>query len=232
MSLVDQIVQALEALGGHARYSDLYAYWEKNADGPLPKNWKSSIRGRIEENSSESKAFKGDQDLFYPVCGLGRGVWGLKNKLQRSPVAIDRQEPRVISEGRDKPYKVKTEITRTIRDTSMTKQLKVIYKYRCQICDQAILLHNALYVEAHHLRPLGRDHKGSDDMGNILIVCPNHHAEFDYCAIAINPLDNTITHLDRYYPFIGKTVLFHPLHKINKRNLEYHMDLYLEFLNK
>ena len=70
MGLVDEIVQALEALGGHARYSDLYAYWEKHASTPLPKNWKDSIRGRIEENSSESRAFKGKQDLFYPVPGF------------------------------------------------------------------------------------------------------------------------------------------------------------------
>src|SRR5687768_9615067 len=158
MALVDRIVQALEALGGIASYSELYAYLEKNSPAPLPKYWKDSVRGRIEENSSDSRAFKGKRDLFYAAQGLGNGVWGLKSKLSKSIVAIDVEnldELQKIREGNLEPYKVETEITRIIRDTIMTKQLKTIYQYKCQICDKAIFLHERLYAEAHHLRPLG-----------------------------------------------------------------------------
>jgi hypothetical protein len=227
MALVDRIVQALEALGGIASYSELYAYLEKNSPAPLPKYWKDSVRGRIEENSSDSRAFKGKRDLFYAAQGLGNGVWGLKSKLSKSIVAIDVEnldELQKIREGNLEPYKVETEITRIIRDTMMTKQLKTIYQYKCQICDKAIFLHERLYAEAHHLRPLGGIHRGTDDANNILIVCPNHHVEFDYGAIAIHPVEMTVLHIDPYYSLIGKPVLFHLLHKINELNLGYHID--------
>lgn len=35
------------------------------------------------------------------------------------------------------------------------------------------------YAEAHHIIPLGGVHKGPDTLSNILILCPNHHAEMD-----------------------------------------------------
>lgn len=106
----------------------------------------------------------------------------------------------------------------------MTKQLKVIYQHRCQICDNVVHLHDRYYAEAHHLRPLGGIHRGTDDAGNILVVCPNHHVEFDYGAIAIHPVEMTVVHIEPSNNLIGKTVLFHPLHKINELNLAYHID--------
>lgn len=227
MALVDRIIQAFEALGGVAGYSDLYSYLEKTADSPLPRHWKDSVRGRIEENSSDSKYFRGKQNLFYTVHGLGKGVWGLRSMLSDSPIAIDLEEAKdvqQIREGNLEPYKVTTEITRIIRDTVMTKQLKAVYQYKCQICDVVVHLHEGLYAEAHHLRPLGGTHKGTDDPGNILVVCPNHHVEFDYGSIAIHPVEMTVVHIDPRYSLIGKTVQFHALHKINELNLAYHID--------
>ena len=35
------------------------------------------------------------------------------------------------------------------------------------------------YAEGHHLRPLGK-HDGLDEPGNMLVLCPNHHAMFDF----------------------------------------------------
>lgn len=234
MALVERIVQALEALGGVAQYSELYAYLEKNALGELPPNWKASVRARIEEHSSDSQAFAKRQDIFYAVHGLGNGVWGLRSKLMESPVAVDIDEPediKQISDGNLKPKRKKVQVTRIIRDTTVTRQIKAIYQYRCQICDNSIALYDRLYAEAHHLRPLGGFHNGLDTPGNILIVCPNHHVEFDFGAVAIDPLEKTIVHTDLHYPFIGKTVLFHPLHKIDELNLTYHMEIYLQSLN-
>lgn len=227
MALVDRIVQAFEALGGRATYSELYDYLEKNTNAPLPRTWKDNVRGRIEEHSSDSNAFNHRRDLFYSVLGKGSGVWGLRNRLQKSLVAIDIEEQvndLKIGDGNAKPAKIETETTRIIRDTIMTKQLKLIYQYKCQICDKAILLYKSQYAEAHHLRPLGGAHRGPDDAGNILIVCPNHHVEFDYGAIAVHPVEMTVIHIDSNYSLTGKPVLFHPLHKINELNLAYHID--------
>ncbi|ULA60744.1 MAG: hypothetical protein LZF60_270070 [Nitrospira sp.] len=42
------------------------------------------------------------------------------------------------------------------------------------------------YAEAHHLRPLGYLHNGPDLPSNMLVLCPNHHAQCDLGAIRLN----------------------------------------------
>ncbi|MGA2870070.1 MAG: HNH endonuclease, partial [Verrucomicrobiota bacterium] len=39
---------------------------------------------------------------------------------------------------------------------------------------------NTFYIEVHHVRPLGGEHAGTDIQANMLVLCPNHHAMFDY----------------------------------------------------
>ncbi|MBI5789699.1 MAG: HNH endonuclease [Candidatus Schekmanbacteria bacterium] len=120
----------------------------------------------------------------------------------------------------DLPAKTETTIIRTIRDTKVTKPLKDLYKNKCQICGKTIQLGNdKFYSEAHHLKPLGNDHNGSDKAGNIIVLCPNHHVEFDYGVVAINSKTLTVISNNE---FSGKKISFHSKHKIDKENLEYH----------
>jgi hypothetical protein len=68
---------------------------------------------------------------------------------------------------------------RILRDTALARRVKQLHQYECQVCKHSITLPNGLkYAEAHHVQPLG--HNGPDVMGNILCLCPNHHAELDY----------------------------------------------------
>lgn len=64
------IVQALENLGGVASYDDIYSEVSILRSN-LPKTWKAVIRRRIQDLSSDSDGFKKGQDLFYSVNGLG-----------------------------------------------------------------------------------------------------------------------------------------------------------------
>jgi len=58
---------------------------------------------------------------------------------------------------------------------------------KCQICSLAVPLWDGLtYAEAHHIRPLGRPHNGPDAPTNILILCPNHHAQGDLGSIRLD----------------------------------------------
>lgn len=85
------------------------------------------------------------------------------------------------------PGRVLTEIYRIIRDTKIAQMVKYLHDYQCQICGNAINLgKNKFYAEAHHIRPLGGNHKGPDIVENILCVCPNHHAQLDFGAIKID----------------------------------------------
>jgi hypothetical protein len=105
------------------------------------------------------------------------------------------------------PERRQTILWRVIRDTETARALKRRHKNECQICGLALPLRNGLtYSEAHHIRPLGEPHKGPDSSGNILILCPNHHAQCDFGAIK---LDLALLRLM-------------PDHNIDKQHIDYH----------
>ena len=69
----------------------------------------------------------------------------------------------------------------------LARRIKDLHGHRCQICGLAIELPDgSLYAEAHHIQPLGAPHDGPDIAGNIIILCPNHHAMCDYGVIALD----------------------------------------------
>jgi predicted HNH restriction endonuclease len=75
-------------------------------------------------------------------------------------------------------------VRRPRRDTALVLSLKKIYEYRCQFCNIRLELPR-FYAEAHHVKPLGNPHSGPDNLANLLVVCPNHHALLDYGGIRI-----------------------------------------------
>jgi len=83
--------------------------------------------------------------------------------------------------------RVKSTTYRILRDTELARRVKAMHNGCCQICGATIKLRDGTnYAEAHHIQPLGQPHNGPDMIGNIICVCPNHHAELDYRII---PLD-------------------------------------------
>ncbi len=78
MTWVEEIVAALEALGGQGSLEEIYAQIKRTTRRSLGPNWQASVRGRLEENSRDSDAFNGRRDLFRSVYGKGQGVWALR----------------------------------------------------------------------------------------------------------------------------------------------------------
>ena len=79
------------------------------------------------------------------------------------------------------PGRIKTTVSRVIRDTALARNVKELYGFRCQLCGHTIQRSDgSFYAEAHHIRPLGSPHDGPDRLDNLLCVCPNHHVELDY----------------------------------------------------
>ena len=72
------LIQVFNNLGGNAHYSRIYEEYEKMSGKSLTPGIKAGIRKLIEDNSSDSENFKGKNDIFYSVCGKGKGVWGLR----------------------------------------------------------------------------------------------------------------------------------------------------------
>jgi hypothetical protein len=96
--------------------------------------------------------------------------------------------PAVDVDPDDVPPRVRTEITRVIRDTALCRKIKRLYDYRCQRCGKRVeLTDGEFYAEAHHLRPLAKKHGGRDVEENIICVCPTCHVLFDYSVVPIKP---------------------------------------------
>lgn len=74
----EDLIKALENLGGKAHLSKIYNEIEKIRPNNLNPTWQRTVQRELETNSSDSEAFKGE-DIFYSVEGKGKGIWGLRN---------------------------------------------------------------------------------------------------------------------------------------------------------
>lgn len=119
------------------------------------------------------------------------------------------------SDATEPPRRTQATITRIARDTTKSRRLKQLYEYRCQVCGTCLELTEGMYlIEVHHLRPLGGEHQGLDDFGNMMVLCPNHHALFDYGVPSfLSPTQVQLT---------GKIFLLESRHVIDEACIEYH----------
>lgn len=190
----DDIVKALITLGGEAHLSEIYKAVKKVRHGPYPEKFEETIQGSIENKSSDSKKFrKGGKDLFFTVNGLGNGRWGLRDFVEKTPIAMDFEE----RTGKQNPERKRQETYRILRDTQLARKIKLLCQNQCQFCGEFIELSNGQrYSEAHHIKPLGMPHNGPDIEGNIMVLCPNHHVMMDYGTVSLNILElqNTSPH--------------------------------------
>lgn len=100
--------------------------------------------------------------------------------LEETPVAVDFAES-------IETQRIKTHLYRIPRDTNLSRKVKVIHGYRCQLCNKTLILSNNIpYAEVHHIMPLGEPHGGPDSIENVICVCPNCHVLLDYGAIELN----------------------------------------------
>jgi 5-methylcytosine-specific restriction endonuclease McrA len=176
---------ALNRLGGVAPLTKIYAEVRSiRADRGLstPQSLEATVRKELEYNSSDSTNWHERRNLFFSVHGIGNGVWGLRANIDRDDFAHDLGET-------DDPFVrqvARVTITRVVRDTAMTKRLKALHQFRCQLCGSTIPMKDGRsYAEAHHVIPLGEPHRGPDVASNIVVVCPNHHAMLDLGSIRL-----------------------------------------------
>ncbi|MGI4875507.1 MAG: YDG/SRA domain-containing protein [Janthinobacterium lividum] len=78
-----------------------------------------------------------------------------------------------------------TTTLRLVRDTAVTRRVKALHNYHCQVCATQLRSAAGPYAEAAHIRPLGAPHHGPDVLANVLCLCPNHHVLFDLGSFGI-----------------------------------------------
>lgn len=64
------------------------------------------------------------------------------------------------------------------RNNKIIALIKIIRNFKCQICGEFILKKDgSKYIEAAHIIP--KHKQGNESPENIILLCPNHHKEFD-----------------------------------------------------
>ncbi len=85
------------------------------------------------------------------------------------------------------PERVRSVVSNTVRrDTQLVKALKELYDFRCQFPGCGVRIpkrDGGFYVEVAHIQPLRKG--GRSVLGNLLVLCPNHHKEIDYGDLEI-----------------------------------------------
>jgi hypothetical protein len=77
----DDVRVSLERIGGKASLHSIYAEVRALRRGTrrsIPTAFEAVVRKTLEENSSDSDAFRGAQDLFRMPEGKGAGIWALR----------------------------------------------------------------------------------------------------------------------------------------------------------
>lgn len=109
--------------------------------------------------------------------------------------------------------------TRILRETKICKEVKEQNGHKCAFCGAVLARpHTIPYSEGCHIRPLNE--QGPDVKENIIVLCPNHHVEFDYGAVSIDPATMKIQHMDPNNPLHGKVV--NTSHRIDSVYVDYH----------
>lgn len=75
---------------------------------------------------------------------------------------------------------------RVVRSSDAALSVRVLHDDRCQVCGGRVDTPGGSYGETAWIRPLGLPHGGVDEAGNILCLCPNHHAAFDFGSLAVD----------------------------------------------
>ena len=231
---VEDIVDAIMEVGGIAHLSEIYEYIKRNTDRATKVAWQQNTRQRIYDNTTDASQYKGPEDIFYVVGELGSGVWGVrpewlkaKGRVKHSPSRTRRRSKKPLANIEDMYTndddafeKIGKKTYQLSRNVTRARRLKELYDYSCQVCGQTIRLEKEkLYAETHHVRPRNK-HKGEDFWDNMIVLCPNHHVEFDNGVVCIDP--KTLRFKHKFERKIdGRKIRMIGEHRLKKENLEY-----------
>jgi predicted restriction endonuclease len=75
-----------------------------------------------------------------------------------------------------------------IRRAQNVRELKALYRNTCMFCGKQTIIGvnpSKFYSEASHIKPVGQPHNGPDRKDNMLLLCPEHHLQFDYGVLSV-----------------------------------------------
>lgn len=175
------------------RYRELNPEWKRLVPQSglryIQQDLASAIIGDAIALLKESGARRGESDKLYSIFEM---IAGKKHpdkydddqeQSELEGIERDKSKDEIIKELKNLGPKtqelIKVNGKTYRRDNKTIAQLKRVRDHKCQICEITIQKKNgSLYIEAAHIKM--KSEKGPETPDNILILCPNHHKEFDY----------------------------------------------------
>src|ERR1700761_7441080 len=187
MEWIDSVRQALIDLGGSATEGELLELIEK-------KGYRSFEDSKTPQRSLNMYLNKRLKDEVERIDGY----WYLKsqpnlkqNDLKDADLEIMadtiRGIARLENEMKNHSPQAKKRISSFIERGKIAKLVKKYQKFECQVCTQLNIKGNTFlkpngefYVETHHVEPVKFKKSGSLGLGNLIVVCANHHRQLHY----------------------------------------------------
>lgn len=150
----------------------------ERVDYPKPEGFKFPYLGwlRIDERVERNLLTEAGGSQIATLDEL-TPTGGLIEKLQKLNDAMASVQP----------HRIRAIVSQTIRrDTKLVRSLKTFYGFTCQFpeCKVKILKRKGgWYIEVAHIEAVAKG--GKSVLGNLLVLCPNHHKEFDYGELEI-----------------------------------------------
>lgn len=119
----------------------------------------------------------------------------------------------------------RAERSEQVRDRKQSAQLKRLYDNSCQFCGTRLQVANAgFYSEAAHVKGLGEPHNGPDITSNMLVLCPNHHIQFDRGILGLEKAGSDYHMWSKAGgdPLHGKKIELK--HSLEEEYVQYHSD--------
>ena len=151
----------------------------KNVSSKLPANaYDDLLKSWLQNNSQKLK------DWY--LLNADRHDKVLIEAFFDRPQVLDTPQATDINEPSE-TTRIETTTYRILRDTALSREVKIAQQFKCQLCAKTIQLGDgSFYAEAHHVKPLGRPFNGPDTKNNIICVCPTCHVLLDYKVIKLD----------------------------------------------
>ena len=111
------------------------------------------------------------------------------------------------------------------RNRRKAAALKLVYENKCMFCSIKLqIAEDRFYSEAAHIKPLGKPHNGPDKIGNMLVLCPNHHLQYDWGHLRLQKVSSgyQILSSNKGDPLHGMALS--PKHKLDDACISWHFD--------
>lgn len=114
-----------------------------------------------------------------------------------------------------------------IRNPRNVRELKELYNHACAFCGKQVVIGvmpMRYYSEAAHIKPVGVPHDGPDRKGNMLVLCPEHHLQFDRGVVGMwrGPAGYFVVSKIPGDPVHGRHIALHAPHVLEHEHVEWH----------